>query len=49
MAHLTSSTIRLRLLRAWEALDIPDLPAARKLAADESVPDMVRRRIWLRG
>ncbi|MET9263738.1 hypothetical protein [Amycolatopsis sp. NPDC004079] len=32
-----------RLLLAWDALDIPDPEAARALAADESVPDIVRR------
>lgn len=31
------------LLRAWEALDIPDLDAARTLAVDESTPEIVRR------
>lgn len=32
-----------QLLRAWDALDIPDPAAARALAADESVPEIVRR------
>lgn len=30
-------------LQAWDALDLPDPEAARTLAADESVPEIVRR------
>ena len=31
------------LLRAWDALDIPDPDAAATLAADDSIPEIVRR------